>query len=359
MDQGTRQQSGSNDATAEQDLHDGVESSGAGSTEETRSREGRQAQGQEHRQAVDRAAADQGRDLEASGEPARAMLGAGEIFHRVSVTADHEFQRTPRMLWFSGLAAGLSIGLSFLARMTLGAKTGQPGELVGDLLFPLGFIVVVIGRYQLFTENTLTPVTLVLTRVASLPALLRLWGVVYAANLVGATAFAAFLSVDGAMPPELASAGAPIVAHLFDVPVFDLFYRSILAGGIIASMVWLIHAVTDSTARLLIVYLLILIIPLAGLFHCISETTEVMWGVFQGLGTLGQAVVFTSTVTAGNIVGGVLLVATINYGQTQEGRLGDPDDEGLRLTWRQFLFGWHIGRIPGGAVAPELDRSSG
>jgi formate-nitrite transporter family protein len=312
----------------------------------------------EHRVAVDRAAEKRGRRLQQTGAPAVAMLSADEIFHRVSVTADHEFQRTPRMLWFSGLAAGLSIGLSFLSRVALGAATGQPGQLPGDLLFPLGFLVVVLGRYQLFTENTLTPVTLVLTRIASVPALLRLWGVVYAANLVGATVVAWLLAVDGALPPDLVDAGRPIVEHLYEVPVFELFVRSILAGGLIASMVWLIHAVTDSSARVLLVYLLILIVPLADLFHCISETTEVMWGVFQGLGSLRQAVVFTSVVTAGNIVGGVVLVATINYGQTHEARLPDRDYEELGLTWREFLFGWHTGRRPGGAVAPELDRSA-
>ena len=82
-----------------------------------------------------------------------AMFNADEIFQRVASTADHEFQRTPRMLWFSGMAAGLSIGLTWLARLALGGATGAPGDLPGDLLYPVGFLIVVLGRYQLFTET--------------------------------------------------------------------------------------------------------------------------------------------------------------------------------------------------------------
>jgi formate/nitrite transporter FocA (FNT family) len=286
------------------------------------------------------------------------MFSADEIFHRVAATADHEFQRTPRMLWFSGLAAGLSIGVSFLARMSLGSATGQPGELLGDLLFPVGFLIVVLGRYQLFTENTLTPITLVLTRIASLPALLRLWGVVFAANVLGAGIAAGLLSVPGALPTEVVEAGRTISAHAFEVPIRDLFLRGVLAGGIVASMVWLIHAVDDSAARVLIVYALMLMIPVTGLFHCITSFSEVVFGVFQGEGDLPAALAFLAAVTVGNTVGGVLLVGTINYGQTHETRVPDRDAMTLQLSWKEFLVGHHVGRRSGGAVAPELDHDS-
>lgn len=284
----------------------------------------------------------------------RGMFSADEIYQRVSATAVHEFQRTPRMLWFSGLAAGLSIGLCFLGRMVLGGGTGRTGEPLGDLLFPLGFIVVVLGRYQLFTENTLTPITLVLTRIASLPALLRLWSVVLAANVVGAIVIGSTFAIPGAVPTAAVEAGISIAEHVFETPLREVFVRAVLAGGLVASMVWMVHAMYDSAGRLLVIYMLAVIMPLAGMFHCVTSLVEVVFGVVKGVGGIGQALGFFLATTAGNIVGGVVLVATINYGQTRDRRAPNAYDR--ELSWREFFLGYHPGRRGGDAVAPELQH---
>lgn len=94
-------------------------------------------------------------------------------------TAHDEFTQNNRLLFLSGLAAGFDISLSFVGTASLTALiSGGGGSALaaGYLLYPLGFVFVVLGSYQLFTENTLTPVTLVMTRIASVPALLRVWG---------------------------------------------------------------------------------------------------------------------------------------------------------------------------------------
>lgn len=288
------------------------------------------------------------------GHAVADLFSADEIFQRLSATADDEFRRTPRMLWFSGLAAGVSIGLTFLARMALTAATGSEEVFPGDLLYPVGFVVVVLGRYQLFTENTLTPVTLVMTRIASIPALMRLWGTVLAANLLGAVGLALLLSAPGLLDEEQLAVGRDIASHALEVPSGGLFWKSVVAGTIVASMVWLTHAVRDGTARIITVYLLMLLIPTADLFHCITGFCEVFFGVVQGVGTLPGALRFLAVVVAGNTLGGVLLVATINYGQTVDRRFPDRDCRLLQLSWREFLLGHHEGRARGDVVAPEL-----
>ena len=293
----------------------------------------------------------------AGGHAVADLFSADEIFRRLSATADEEFRRTPRMLWFSGLAAGVSIGLTFLARMAMGAATDPTGVFPGDLLYPIGFVVVVLGRYQLFTENTLTPVTLVLTRIASLPALLRLWGVVLAANLVGAGGLALLLSAPGLLDEEQIAVGREIAAHAVEVPSGGLFLKAVVAGTIVASMVWLTHSVREGVARILVVYGLMLLIPTADLFHCITGFCEVAFGVVQGEATVLEALRFTAVVVSGNVVGGVLLVATINYGQTVERRFPDRDCSLLQLSWREFFLGHHEGRSAGDVVAPELTPS--
>ena len=293
----------------------------------------------------------------AEGHAVADLFSADEIFRRLSATADEEFRRTPRMLWFSGIAAGVSIGLTFLARMALAAATESEGVFPGDLLYPVGFVVVVLGRYQLFTENTLTPVTLVMTRIASLPALARLWGVVLAANLVGAAFIATLLSAPGLLEPEQLAVGNEIAKHAVEVPSGGLFFKAVVAGTIVASMVWLTHSVREGVGRIIIVYLLMLLIPTADLFHCITGFAEVFFGVLQGEASLLEAFRFLAVVVAGNTLGGVLLVATINYGQTVERRFPDRDCHLLKLSWREFFLGHHEGREPGGVVAPELEAA--
>ncbi len=293
------------------------------------------------------------------GEAVEDILSADDIFQRVAATADDEFRRAPRHLFFSGVAAGISIGVTFLARAALTAKVGgEAATLPGDLLYPIGFILVVMGRYQLFTENTLTPVTLVLTRLASIPALLRLWGVVIAANLVGAGLAAALYATNGALPSETTAIADALATEAFKAPVRELFIRSFMAGGLVASMVWLVHAFREGIGRVVVVYLIMLLIPVAGLYHCITGFCEVFYGYLQGLGSLPQALTFFGVVALGNILGGITLVAFINYGQTDEARFPDRSGDEHRLSARQLLFGYRTGSLGATRVAPERDHAA-
>ena len=289
----------------------------------------------------------------ATGRAVRDVLSADETFQRLTATADEEFQRTVRQLIFSGLGAGLALGMVFLGRSAGAAAVGDYEAFAASLLYPIGFIIVVIGRYQLYTENTLTPVTLVLTRVASVPSLLRLWAIVFTANVVGAWILGAFIAFPGVLDAPIREMGAEIARHAFEIPVFDLFLRGILAGALVGAMVWLTHAVREGTARVMIIYGIFLLIPVAGLFHVITGFVEVVFGVFVGEGTWGQAFAFLVAVGLGNTVGGVVLVALLNFGQTRERRI--PEGSELEeLHWRDWLFGFRAGLAIDEAVAPEV-----
>ena len=139
----------------------------------------------------------------ATGDTLSDYFAFEEIFARVLATADHELSASSKFLFWSGLTAGFALGLSFLAKVIFTEVSGEemPG-LLGNLMYPVGFFIIVIGRYQLFTENTLTPVVLVLTKLASLANLLRLWGVVLVANLIGSIAVAALLAFADVLDPR-------------------------------------------------------------------------------------------------------------------------------------------------------------
>jgi formate/nitrite transporter FocA (FNT family) len=293
---------------------------------------------EEVRSALDRAES----GAPAAGHAVRDLFSTDEIFQRIVATADEEFVRSNRLLFFSGLAAGLSIGLSFVARAALSAASGDPSGLVGGILYPIGFLLIVLGRYQLFTENTLTPVTLVLTRIASLPQLMRVWGVVLAANVIGAALVGLVLARTGVLDDDTFRVAIEIAEHGLEVAAGPLFWKGVFAGWLVASMVWLNHAARDTVTRFFIVFAVMYLVPAADLFHCVIGACEVMFLAFQGLATLPEAAAFFGVVVAGNTVGGVLLVALLNYSQTRQQRFPHRDCDAMALTWREWMFG--IGR---------------
>jgi formate/nitrite transporter FocA (FNT family)/protein-disulfide isomerase len=281
----------------------------------------------------------------AAGEALRDLFSTDEIFHRLVIAADEEFSRSTRLLFLSGLAAGLSISLSFLGMTALTALwPGEMARLVGCLLYPLGFLFVVMGRYQLFTENTLTPVTLVLTRIASIPRLLRIWGVVLAANVLGAGLCAYVLATTGVFSPEMAEVAYGFGEHFLKMSWADLFWKGVFAGWLVAGMVWLNYAARDMTARFLITFVLIYTVAAAELAHCIVGTAEVMYVVFKGGASLGAFLLdFLVPAVLGNTVGGVGLVAILNFTQTRDRRFPHRDCGQLELTWTEWLFGHSAG----------------
>ncbi|MFB6274196.1 MAG: formate/nitrite transporter family protein [Salinibacter sp.] len=298
------------------------------------------------REAIDRSES----GAPAAGEALRDLFSTDEIFHRLVIAADEEFSRSTRLLFLSGLAAGLSISLSFVGMAALSALwPGGPSHLAGSLLYPLGFLLVVMGRYQLFTENTLTPVTLVLTRIASIPRLLHIWGVVLGANVLGAALCAYVLATTSVFTPEMAEVAYGIGDHFLGMTWGELFWKGVFAGWLVASMVWLNYAARSMTARILITFALIYPVAAAELAHCIVGSTEVLYVVFQGDASVWTFLVdFLSPAVLGNTVGGVLLVAILNFSQTRDRRFPHRDCGQLELTWSEWLLGHAAGR-------PEAD----
>ncbi len=273
----------------------------------------------------------------AAGHAVRDLFSTDEIFQRIVATADEEFVRSNRLLFLSGLAAGLSIGLSFVARSAITAAVPSDASgLVGGILYPIGFLFIVLGRYQLFTENTLTPVTLVLTRIASVPQLLRVWGIVLVANVLGALLMGLMLARTGVFDADTAEAARRIALHGLEVPTTALFWKGMVAGWLVASMVWLNHASRDTVTRFLIVFAIMFLVPAADLFHCIIGACEMFYLIFQGDASVLEGARFFGAVVTGNTVGGVLLVAILNFAQTKGKRF--PKRYEQKLTWREWMF---------------------
>jgi formate-nitrite transporter family protein len=235
-----------------------------------------------------------------------------------------ELERPPASLFLSGLSAGLDVSFSLLViAVVTHLAEGQFSPAVERLLlanaYSVGFLFVVLGRSELFTEHTTLAVLPVLDRRASLAQLGRLWVVVYVANLLGALVFAAFFSFVApslgiAEPRTFGHIASEIVSHSWWV----ILLSGVLAGWLMGLLSWLVAAARDTISQIFMVWLVTFVIGLAHLHHSIAGSAEVLAGVFSGRGaTAGDFLRFLSASTLGNAVGGIVFVAVIKYGHVR------------------------------------------
>ncbi|RNJ26549.1 formate/nitrite transporter family protein [Halosegnis longus] len=289
----------------------------------------------------------------AVGHTVRDRFETHEVFQRIVVAADEEATTGARELFFSALAAGFAITVTYLLYASMTAATGG-APIASVLLYPLGFVFIILGGYQLYTENTLPPVVLLLERLISVPRLLSIWGIVLLGNFTGGLAGALVLSQTGVFSSESAAAATDLARKGIEATPVTLFFKAAFAGLIVAGIVWLVYAVRDDVARVLVIYLAFLAVPLGDLFHVVVSFTEGMYLVFNGTVGLAPALGgFVVPVLLGNTVGGVVLVTVVNYFQTTEERLDIARADGVdrRLTTKELFVGERAGR----SYVPQQD----
>lgn len=250
-------------------------------------------------------------------QPATSRMTAAEIYAAAVRIGEDELKRSSTGLALSGLAAGLAMGLTGLGSAAILADGGDGvgRHLLATLLYPLGFIVVIVGRAQLFTENTLFPVVLVLDRRRHLRNTLRLWAVVFIANVGGALLFAVLMIKCGAVSAEVAGALSRLGSQTVQGGFGHLFWAGVAGGWIIALMAWLVTASRFTIGQIALVYLMTFVVGAAGLAHCIAGSTEALSAVLAGQVSVGTYLAWLLAATLGNTVGGVVMVSLLNYGQ--------------------------------------------
>jgi formate/nitrite transporter FocA (FNT family) len=246
----------------------------------------------------------------------RAAPGPLVIHEIVREEGQAELERHFSGLAWSGLAAGLSIGFSFVAQAYL--QAGLPDEpwrrLVAGFGYSLGFLIVVLGRQQLFTETTLTALIPTLTKrdLTSLLSTLRVWGIVLAANLIGTLLFAFFASRQGVFDSGASASMVTISTKLLALPFWEGAARAVAAGWLIGLMVWLLPA--SGSARPLIIIMLTYVVSMCEFPHIIAGSVEAAYAVFTGHAAIGAYFVkFLAPTLLGNVFGGTALAALLNH----------------------------------------------
>lgn len=250
-----------------------------------------------------------------------APLGPLVIHEIVREQGEAELARGFHGLAWSGLAAGLSIGFSFLVQAHLQAALPDTrwSQAVASFGYAIGFLIVILGRQQLFTETTLTALipTLTRPRMATFLATLRVWAIVLGANLIGTWIFGAISAWPTLFPPDVVAAMERLADHTMANSFGHTAFTAGSAGWVIGLMVWLLPGA--GPARPLIVILLTWVIALCQFPHIIAGSVEAAFAVASGRAGLGDyAWRFLAPTLAGNVIGGTILAALLNHAPVVE-----------------------------------------
>jgi formate/nitrite transporter FocA (FNT family) len=239
------------------------------------------------------------------------------VYEAIREEGEGELRRSPSALAWDGLAAGLSMGFSLVAEGLLRSHLPDTEwrPLVSKLGYSVGFLIIVLGRHQLFTENTLTAVLPFLQRKdsATLARMLRLWAIVLTANMAGAFIFAFTISRTEMFEPNVRGAFAEIGREALKNWWALTLLKGVFAGWLIAMMVWMLPA--SESARFFVVIAMTYLVALGGFAHIIAGAVEVFYAVLTGAAQWGDYFRWALPTLAGNIIGGTTLVASLGHAQ--------------------------------------------
>lgn len=248
----------------------------------------------------------------------RVNISALVVHETIREEGERELRRTFLALVCSAIAAGLSMGFSLIGMGVLHAYLPATNwrPLVDSFGYSMGFLIVVLGRQQLFTENTVTVILPLLARFnkSTFLSVLRLWSIVFIGNLVGTALFATLIAQTSVLPPHIQDSFITLSQEALAGGFGLLLLKGVFAGWLIALMVWLLPAA--EATRLHTIIFITYIIEIASFSHIIVNSVGAFYLVNRGkMGLLTALGSHLLPVLLGNILGGVILVAVLNYGQ--------------------------------------------
>ena len=249
-------------------------------------------------------------------QPPRAAV----LHEIIRYQGDQELERTLAALWWSALAAGLSMGLSLMAMGLFYARLpeGDSAQAIASIGYSAGFLAVILARQQLFTENTLTAVLPVMTAptLANFGRLLRLWSVVLLGNLAGTLLVAWVMLELPIFDSKTDVAFLEVGRKVMENDVSQMFAKGIVSGWMIATMVWMIPSMEH--AKIWIILMITYLMALGDFTHIVVGSVEVSYLVWAGDETWSSFwLEFALPTLAGNIIGGSFIFGLISHAQVR------------------------------------------
>ncbi len=249
-----------------------------------------------------------------------------DIYKSISLQAQEELARPGSSLFWSGVTAGIALATSVLAKAMLHMHLVdmEGGILLSHFGYSVGFLVVILGRMQLFTENTITPVLPLLSHPSKSNFLLtaRIWGIVFFANILGAMLSALLAAFTGILSPEQVEAIIEISMVVKEHTFKESLLRGIPAGLFIAMIVWMLPS--SKGFEIWIIVIITFLISLGEFSHVIAGSVEAFVLLFKGIATVKEALwEFMLPSLIGNILGGTGLFTLLTYARVKEEINGD------------------------------------
>ncbi|MGH7777634.1 MAG: formate/nitrite transporter family protein [Candidatus Dormibacterales bacterium] len=265
---------------------------------------------------------------ERGGEEPDAVLGQEpeEIVSRAAGVGRERLDRSGLDVFLTGLIGGVEVSLGALAAMiVLGVVTGAfprvglyGGLALAGLVFPVGFLFVITGRSELFTENFLIPVVAVLTRERPVSSLAGVWALSWCGNLIGCGAMAALLSVPQAIGSPILDGYRAYSVYKLGLGTPGLFVSAMLAGMAMTVLTWMILAVRHPVGRMLVIWAAGYVLFAANLSHVIVSAAILLVGFARAGHDFLDVTRYIGVTTFGNLVGGVGLVTVFRFAQARE-----------------------------------------
>ena len=263
---------------------------------------------------------------ELSQEERRALkenhpIQAQLIFKIIRSEGEEELDRKTVALIFSALAAGIFVSFSFFFRSVLHLHMAgsQFEPLISSFGYTVGFVIVILGRMQLFTEN---PITTIIPLLCNFTAkeffkVVRLWSIVFFFNIVGTAIAASFFSFDGAVSAEFENALHEVARNVMSLNAIENIFRGIPAGIIIAALVW--TAPQTKNFRLATIIFFVYFIALGDFSHVVVGSCEMAFEIIEGdADFLDYFFKFLIPTGIGNIIGGTVIFTLLIYNQVRE-----------------------------------------
>jgi formate/nitrite transporter FocA (FNT family) len=249
-----------------------------------------------------------------------------QIAERASDVGEQRLDRSNLDILVTAFIGGGEVSLGGLAAMTIVGSAMQaipglglyPALALGGLAFPIGFLFVIVGRSELFTENFLIPVVSVFKGEREPGSLVGLWLLSWLGNVLGCAGMSLLLATPDAIGEPIKAGFAAYTEYKLGLPVLGVFVSAVLAGGVMTALTWVLLAIEHPVGRILAIWAGGYVLFASNLSHSIVSTSVLLVGFPLTQRSLMEVGVWLLIATAGNLVGGLGLVTLFRLTQAKQ-----------------------------------------
>ena len=278
---------------------------------------------------------------------------ASEIFKASVEVGQARLKRSWLEMSMSGLIAGMNVTFGIIASSYVAGATAplvgaNVAKILGALFFPIGFMFLMIGKSELFTENFLVPVTAVIAKRGGILELLKLWSLTLIGNMAGIFIFALVIagSLNQIVPSFVVNHIHGVANSYMDRTPFVMILSAIFAGWLITLMTWLLIASSGTLARIFIIWVVGFMIYLNSFSHIVVASSEILIAINTGshISYISWLYSYVPLTLVGNMIGGLFFVTILQYLQILHSAPTVPDEHFSASSYELDMMGGGNGR---------------